>query len=254
MDRFLTGNLDFLQKLTEISYLLDLDMVAIPYEKLQSLKKGSFSFISAFFVVVNIQGIFSTWLKHFGFIETLRIIARDSEKLYSLSERYTQEVLKCLSVIKEYGFDGIAIVDDVAGTTGPFFSKRIFDKLFRPFLLKIIEKAKSQDLYVFFHSDGYVEELLNDIVLCGVDCLYTWDPVAKMDVYRVKNLLSGNVSFMGTIDLMGSDKKKIELEIERAEKEFSKGGLILGSSCGLSEDIPVEKLAILYPKILNNMK
>ena len=37
------------------------------------------------------------------------------------------------------------------------------------------------------------------------------------------------------------------LEIERAKKKFCGGGLILGSSCGISKEVPIGKIRTLYP-------
>lgn len=54
---------------------------------------------------------------------------------------------------------------------------------------------------------------------------------------------------MGHIDPITWSQERIIKEIKRAEDEFKKGGLILGSTCGLSMDTVNDKLGILYPSM-----
>lgn len=247
-DNFVPKELVWVEKIVRISSLLDLDIIPIPYEISISLSEKYIKPLSSFFSIVTIPGVFSSWIKHLGFFNALKAISRDHEKLRELSKTHTQGILKNFSMIKERGFDAIAIVDDIAGSSGLLFSKHVFRTLYKPFMEIVVQEAKLKGLYVFFHSDGYLEEVLPEIVGLGVDCLCTFDTLAQMDVYKLKNGLNMNVSFMGTIDLLAWDEKRIEFEIRRAEREFSKGGLILGSSCGLSKEIPFERLVLLYPK------
>jgi uroporphyrinogen decarboxylase len=239
----------FVEKIEIVSSLLDLDLLAIPYERSILLSKGDIEPISSYFILLNIPGIFSVCVRRLGFFEAVKAIARNSDELLSVIEAHTREVLDKLPVTKECGFDGISIVDDIAGNAGLFFPPSRFKSFFCPFLEKVVNMAKSKGLHVFFHSDGYLSEVLPEIAATGVDCLSTWDAQAKMDVYKEKDRLSEKVSFIGTIDLLGWDKEKIEFEILRAEMVFKKGRMILGSSCGLSTHIPYEKLSLLYPKI-----
>jgi hypothetical protein len=53
---------------------------------------------------------------------------------------------------------------------------------------------------------------------------------------------------MGHIDTVTWSKERIKKEINRAENEFKTGGLMLGSTCGLSMETMNDKLDLLYPQ------
>ncbi|MCS7280163.1 MAG: hypothetical protein NZ583_00830 [Desulfobacterota bacterium] len=254
LDSFVPEKLGLGERIARLSWNLGLDLVPFSYDRLDSLDTTDLKILSEFFLVLNIPGPFSYSVSQKGYLETLKILGRDPKRFLLLVEEHLFRVLSDLPKIKEKGFDGISIVDDIAGTSGLLFSFRIFDSMIKPFLEKVTMCAKSEGLYVFFHSDGYVEEILPFLVELKIDCLSTWDQQAHMDIYAHKDRFFGNVSFMGTIDLLSWDEKKIIEEIKREEAEFSSGGLILGSSLGLSKEIPIGKLSLLYPKIKHHIR
>jgi len=45
------------------------------------------------------------------------------------------------------------------------------------------------------------------------------------------------------------DDERINQEINKAEKSFNEGGLIIGSTCGLSMKTVSKKLGALYPRL-----
>jgi len=53
---------------------------------------------------------------------------------------------------------------------------------------------------------------------------------------------------MGHIDTTAWSKEQIHKEISLAEDKFKTGGLILGSSSGLSVETLSDKLNVLYPQ------
>jgi uroporphyrinogen-III decarboxylase len=67
-----------------------------------------------------------------------------------------------------------------------------------------------------------------------------------MDTYELRKVYGDSITIMGHIDLFAWNEDKIKREIEQAEKEFISGGFILGSSCGLSPLIPLNKIRTLY--------
>ena len=82
----------------------------------------------------------------------------------------------------------------------------------------------------------------------GFDCFHCVDAQAGMDLNKMRETCGENIAFMGHVDILAWNENKICLEIEQAEKKFCGGGLILGSSCGISKEVPINKLSALYPK------
>ena len=67
-----------------------------------------------------------------------------------------------------------------------------------------------------------------------------------MDLDDLSEAYGEKIAFMGHVDILDWNENKICLEIERVKKKFSYGGLILGSSCGLSKEVPINKISALY--------
>jgi len=67
-------------------------------------------------------------------------------------------------------------------------------------------------------------------------------------LYKLREACEGNIVFMGHVDILAWNEDRIRLEIERAKKKFIRGGLILGSSCGISKKVSLNKISALYPE------
>jgi len=238
-------------KLNKAIHLLGLDLIGIfPLEKMDDIvRTDSFKELKHLFLVCNIYGPFSFWTKHLGFLETLKAFRKDRKILLDLSEVLLSQFSRLLPLYREYGFNGIAIIDDIAGNDGTFFSKNDFQALLEPVYRAMVEIIKSSNLFLFFHSDGNLENCLIEFADMGIDCLNTFDVQAGMDIYSVKERLRKSVCFMGHIDLLRWDTARILSEIKRAEETFSGGGLILGSSSGLCERSLKKGIHSLYPGI-----
>jgi uroporphyrinogen-III decarboxylase len=95
---------------------------------------------------------------------------------------------------------------------------------------------------------------MNLLIEAGYDCLHPVDTVAGLNLYELMKDFGERVSFMGHIDIITWTQEQIEREINRAENEFRKGGLILGSTCGLSMETATDKLGLLYPQWIRKRK
>jgi uroporphyrinogen-III decarboxylase len=107
--------------------------------------------------------------------------------------------------------------------------------------------AKERGLAAFFHSDGDTRKVIEPLIRAGYDCIHPVDAQAGLDVHALRSEFGRRISFMGHIDLMGWGEGRVRLEIDRAEEAFRGGGLILGSSCGISMATGRAHVSALYP-------
>lgn len=243
------GPESYFGKFKNVLSLLDIDIVGIfPHEE-NFIKEKRFNELEDLFLVCNIQGPFSFWTSHLGFLETLKTFRKDRRTIIDISKKFLREFKAKLPFYKDLGVSGIAIVDDIAGNEGTFFSKNDFQTLLMPLYAEMVQMVKSLDLFAFFHSDGNLEGYLRDFVSMGFDCLHTFDARGGMDVYKIKENLQEPVCYMGHIDLFGWNTERIKSEVERAKEVFLSGGLILGSTSGLCKDLSKEKVLALYPQL-----
>lgn len=85
------------------------------------------------------------------------------------------------------------------------------------------------------------------LIETGYDCIHPVDTQGGPDLYELREGFGEKVSFMGHIDLMSWGKERICSEVGLAENEFRNGGLILGSTGGISMDLADDALRTLYP-------
>jgi uroporphyrinogen decarboxylase len=152
------------------------------------------------------------------------------------------------------GFRAIAVLDDIAGNKGLLFSLSDFLELVWPTYQQMAQIIKRRGLYAFFHSDGNISEIIPNLIEAGYDCLHPVDTQAGLNLYDLNNKFGRKMAFMGHIDLLAWNEDRIAQEIRRAEKEFKNGGLILGSSGGLSLETAEAKLDLLYPQWNSNQR
>jgi uroporphyrinogen decarboxylase len=146
------------------------------------------------------------------------------------------------------GLRAIAIADDIAGSKGLFFSIRFFIDIVLPIYKEIAAIMKENGLLAFFHSDGETKRVIDPLISAGYDCIHSVDTQAGLNPYALNKEFGESISFMGHIDIITWRKDQIDKEISLAENEFEKGGLILGSTCGISMKTVNDKLGVLYPQ------
>jgi uroporphyrinogen decarboxylase len=143
----------------------------------------------------------------------------------------------------------MAIADDIAGNGGLLFSHDDFVASVLPVYREIARAVKNQGLYAFFHSDGDTTKIMEALIDGGYDCIHPVDQQAGMEIATLRRTVGGKVSFMGHIDAVAWDGERVAREVARAQEQMGGGGLILGTSGGISEGTLTTGLAALYPRI-----
>ncbi len=175
-------------------------------------------------------------------------IRNDPSLFSNIATNLIRDVEVRTELARANGFSAIAITDDIAANRGLLFSYDYFRETVYPVYKELSAIIKGNDQFAFFHSDGDTSKIINPLVEAGYDCLHPIDTLAGLNLYELKKEFGEKVSFMGHIDILTWSREQIDREINRAENEFGEGGLILGSTCGLSKETVSDKLGILYPQ------
>jgi len=156
--------------------------------------------------------------------------ARDMVQLYT---RLTIELLEILFA-QEGQPDGLWIWEDLAFKQRPFLSPAMYRGLLFPAHRRIFEWAHARELPVIFHSDGFVEPLLPQLVEAGIDCLQPLEVKAGMDLLRVKQRFGDRIALIG-----GMDARTLETNdpaVVRAKLESKLPGAMAGGGYVLQVD------------------
>jgi uroporphyrinogen decarboxylase len=131
-------------------------------------------------------------------------------------------------------------------------SPEIWRKFLKPRLAKVFQAAKQAkpDVLIFYHSDGYVEPILDDLIEIGLDVLNPVQPEC-MDVGALKRRYGSRLSFWGTIGLQRAlpfgTPQQVEDEVRRRiEEAGAGGGLLLSPAHVLAPEVPLENIRAMF--------
>jgi hypothetical protein len=118
----------------------------------------------------------------------------------------------------------------------------------------ICDACHRAGLQVIFHSDGYIMEILDDLIASGIDGLNPLEKAAGMDIYDVRRrysqlILVGGVDVshlmpFGTPDQVRRETRRIIAETG------SEGRLLIGSTTEIGDDIPLPNYLAFHQEVM----
>ena len=145
----------------------------------------------------------------------------------------------------EVGADVLCTGDDYAHNRGPMMSPAHFERFVLPYLQEAVDVAKEKGVPFLKHTDGCLWLILDMIVDTGIDVLDPIEPVAGMDIGRVKEAYGDRVALAGNVDCShllpnGTPEQVAEAVKETLAKGGVGGGLILASSNSIHPAVRAE--------------
>lgn len=127
------------------------------------------------------------------------------------------------------GVDGIMFADDWGSQTALLISPDCWRERFKPLYREFFKKVHDAGKFVFFHTDGCIEQIFGDFVELGVDAINS--QLFTMNIPELGRKYKGKITFWGEVDrqniLPGAPEaaeKAVELICEHLYME--QGGLI----------------------------
>jgi uroporphyrinogen decarboxylase len=124
------------------------------------------------------------------------------------------------------------VVDDLSYGSGPMIDPKLFREYVFPWYEELGALAKKQGLLFFFHSDGNIWPILDDLISIGFDAIHPIDPTS-MDIREVKRKVGSKLGIMGNIstDLLsrGTPEEIRKITRETIRDVAPGGGYALGS-------------------------
>jgi uroporphyrinogen decarboxylase len=119
-----------------------------------------------------------------GFVNTLEDLYEEPEDLNLLADIVFGFEEKIISQLKSYEFDGVAFYDDWGTQSNLIISPAMWRSFFKPRYKKQFEFAHKNGLDVYFHSCGYIYDIIPDLIEIGVDMLN----ISQPNLYSIENL------------------------------------------------------------------
>jgi uroporphyrinogen decarboxylase len=143
------------------------------------------------------------------------------------------------------------IGDDIAYKGALMFSPDFLRETLIKSLARTVEPLKKAGIKVIFHSDGYLMDILDDLVDVGIDGLNPIEPLAGMDIGSIKRRYGKRLILVGNVDCsqvlpLGSVRDVIDATKECIKQASSGGGHFIGSSSEIVPSTPVENILAFY--------
>lgn len=240
-----------IKQLQQAAQSLGLSLVGVELNAEKShplLSDNAYKELQEYFLAGYINGPISRLIEKYGFKKAMLSTRNDPSLFADVATELIKEIAEKAALARTNGFSAIVLADDIAGKNGILFSLPYFTDVVLPVYSRIAAIIKAAGLYAFIHSDGDMRKVTDLIAEAGYDCLHPVDAQAGVSLAELQKEFGDKITFMGHIDMLGWDETRISNEIEIAENRSTDGGLILGSTGGISMDIPEDKLCLLYPQ------
>ncbi|MCK4416845.1 MAG: hypothetical protein KAV99_01600 [Candidatus Latescibacteria bacterium] len=246
--------------LQQVEKVEDLDVYPFPQEEWIEVPEGSAEEIrhckeEGYIVSGGVAQPFkSAWLVRgmhnvlMDYLVNADLINEMYERIYSFSTAYCEKLV-------EAGVDMIQITGDLGMQDRLIMSPEIWREFDKERLKKMIAKLKGINpaLKLYMHTDGNVQDIVEDLIEVGIDILNPiqpecMDPVKIKKKYGDRLVLHGAVSLQKTLPFGSPEDVKAEVRylIENCNMD---GGFVLGPSNVLFKEIPPENIEAMYEAV-----
>ena len=147
------------------------------------------------------------------------------------------------------GIDLLALDDDVGMPRTMMISPKLWREFFKARMEGIIlaARAVSPNLRILYHSDGYFEPIVGDLMEIGVNAINPLQP-EHMDAVRIRQQYGTGLALWGTVGhqttFSFAGPEEIRREVRLRIDTLGRAGLILCPAYDVDEpDIPWENVA-----------
>ena len=150
------------------------------------------------------------------------------------------------------GVDILWLGDDVGMQETMLISPQLWRKYLKPRYARFVETVRQidRDVYIAYHSDGYIEPIIDELIEIGIQILNPIQPQC-MDPAQIKKRYGKNLVLWGLVDVQktlpfgtpGDVADEVRLRIRTAGNN---GGLILSPAHYIQADTPIENIFAFY--------
>ncbi len=94
--------------------------------------------------------------------------------------------------------DAIGFMDDWGAQASLLIDPQMWRHYFKPLYHQYCQMAHAENKFVFMHSDGYIMDIIPDLIEIGVNALNS--QLFCMDLDKIAEIAKGKITFWGEID------------------------------------------------------
>lgn len=171
-----------------------------------------------------------------------------AERAQYVLDRVTEFAIDYAKGFANVGVDILRLGDDIGMQKTPMMDLELWRTWLKPRLAAVIAAAKQvkPDIVVLYHSCGYVEPFIEDLISIGVDVLNPLQP-ESMDVEAIIRRYGDRLSFNGGLGTQTTMPHASPAEVAAETKRLldlggKKGGIFVCPSHLLEPEVPWENI------------
>lgn len=196
------------------------------------------------FVLAEVEGVWETAWAMRNMERLMADMAEQPAYASFLLERVNDDLCWLAARYAAAGADMVMLGDDVGMQERLMMSPTMWRRWLKPLLAAQVEAARQANpaVHVFYHSDGWIEPLIPELIELGIDVLNPVQPEC-MDPVKLKREYGEDLSFWGTIGIQTTMPHGTPAEVAaevslRVQTVGKNGGLVLAPTHVLQPDVP----------------
>jgi uroporphyrinogen decarboxylase len=197
-------------------------------------------------VVLSVRDVFSDIRDLVGYENALVALIGEADAYRGLLERvvaYNRAVAR--TARERFGVGILATTDDITDTRGLIMGPDLYFSVLAPHFREAIQGFKELGYRCIKHCDGNIDEVLEEWIDSGIDCIDPVDPNGGMDLGRVKSAYGARVCIKGNVNcettLVSGTEEEVAREVRDCiRKAAPGGGYILSSSNSIHSGVKPE--------------
>ena len=125
-------------------------------------------------------------------------LAYGTKEIFILRDMIHEYNLKHVKMWLETDVDGVVLMDDWGTQNSLLVSPNLWREFFKPLYSEYCSLIHEKGKYVFFHSDGWIEDLYDDFVELKVNAINS--QLFCMNIEKLAKKYKGKITFWGEID------------------------------------------------------
>lgn len=199
----------------------------------------------------HLWGIVEGTSTFLGIENCWRNLAENPELMIAFFDRYADWLCGLVDNVADAGADMITLSDDWGSNGTMLFSPRMWRRMIRPYAERVVKHAKARGLYPMLHSDGYIVQILDDIVEMGFDLVHPMQESSGMDPVMIKEKYGDKFVIYGSLDVVDGlymfDGEALDEYISKRFEIYAPGGsFIFCSGHFVQPDVPPRRLVRAY--------
>ncbi|MBE7555887.1 MAG: hypothetical protein HS126_32950 [Anaerolineales bacterium] len=202
-------------------------------------------------IIAHIWGIVEGTSTFLGIENCWANLGLEPDLMMAWFDRYADWLGDLVESCIDAGVDIITLSDDWGSNNNMLFSPRMWRRMIKPYAARVVKRARGRGVPVNLHSDGYILNIMDDLIEMGYNMLHPVQESAGMEPQLIKEKYGDKLVIYGSLDVVdGLYKYEGEALDEYITKRFEiyapGGGFIFNTGHFVQPDIPPERLIRAY--------